>query len=107
MSLLGLPYHPLTPTETVVPFERYVGPATPSWYPIAIVVIYVLNVVFLIAVWWWKKWGVFGLYGAWFATVAASALAVDTSAVISAIGRPLIPLILLGILVRRKWQSFE
>jgi hypothetical protein len=54
-----------------------------------------------------EKWGALGLNGAWFATLAASALAVDTSAVISAVGRPLIPLVLLGFLVRRKWQSFE
>jgi len=107
MALLGLPYHPLTPAETVVPIERYIGPATPTWYPVAIVVIYVLNVVFLIAVWRWKKWGVFGFYAAWFASVVAAALAVDFSTVISAIFRPLIPLTLLGFLVSRKWRFFE
>ena len=105
MSLLGLPYHPAAPVVSIE--ERLIGTSIPSWYPIAILIITVLNVVFLIAVWRWKKWGVLGLYGAWFATVAASALAVDTSAVILAIVRPLIPLVLLGFLAKRKWQFFE
>jgi hypothetical protein len=54
-SLLGLPYRPADPAQTVVPIERYIGPVTPYWYPVAIVVIYALNLVFVIAVWRWKN----------------------------------------------------
>jgi hypothetical protein len=106
-SLLGVPLNPGLPPESAVPIEQYFGASVPSWYPITVAIINVLLLIFIVAIWRWKKWGVFGLYGAWLVAVATQVLALGSSALLPALLRTLIPLALLGFLIQRTWHSFE
>jgi len=105
-SLLAIPYHPLAPAETVVPIERLFGTPVPTWYPIALEIITVLDMGCLIGIWLWKKWGVYGLFATWFIGILVNLTAGGISALSNMISS-LIPLVILGFLIKRKWQFLK
>ena len=83
----------VSPDETLYPF------LTPS-----LVISGILSAIFAMATWNWKKWGVLGLVGT---IVISNVLNFNHTALNGTIVIPLIYLVSLGVVLRRKWHLFE
>ncbi len=105
-SLLEVPYHPLVPDEPPVPLEAYFGPSFPIWLPIITVTLSILTIIFLLSIWRWKKWGVYGLMATWVIGVVVN-ISVWGITYVPCFLPTLVFLAILGFLMKRKWQLFK
>ncbi len=92
-AFLGLPYNA---------YGEYFA-SFPTWTLVASASTYLLNIIFLIAIWRWKKWGIFGLIVSWVVNIVI----ISTVQGISILPGSLLGLVILGLLIKRKWHFFE
>jgi len=83
--------------------EQWSNLSGPSWYLVVFAGLALANLGFLIAIWRWKKWGVFAL-------IASSVIAVLINLMIgvripNALS-PLIAIAILVVLVKPRWHLF-
>ena len=77
---------------------------SPVWMAIVVFVLSIVDVVAVIAIWNWKKWGL-QLYAV--TTVVAIAVGLMLTGTQLIVFHAILPLAILGYLIKDKWAQFE
>ena len=78
--------------------------SAPEWAVYVLVIAFLMNILFVIAVLKWKRWGVYGL-GAGFGLIFLMDLLIDPSIIIAL--RDFVVIVLLMVLLRPVWNYLE
>ncbi len=95
----------LTTSTEEMDFLQMFIPALPPWYLPVSVVMALLNLVFLVGFWTWKRWGVYGYFALVLVNVILS-LVLGFGVLIAVLSIGLGPLITY-ILIMNIWDNFE
>ncbi len=85
-------------------FRESVFPSSPSWISVVLSIISVLQVIFCVAIWRWKKWGIFGYITSVVMTTGIG-LTVGVDVLPPLLG--LSDIVVIGLLVKPRWQFFD